>query len=113
MSEDPVKLSPSVRFGPYECECHRSSYPHGGAAALYLTEKETGEPIATATVNVPEANIHLLSGEDGGREEFVLIKDYSENSGMLAALEEARIVEDTGKTVPVGFTSANIARLLL
>lgn len=109
MSDNPVKLDPTVHFGPYECECYKTSYPHGAATALYLDHVASGEPIATATVNVPEAN-HLLQAEDG--EELVLIKDYSENSGMMAALQEAGIAADTGKAVPTGFTEAKIARML-
>lgn len=106
MSENPVKLSKTVRFGRWECNCYRTQYPVGGATALYLVEKGTEEPIATATVNVPEANDSLGIGA-------VLIKDYGENSGMMAALEEAGIAADTGRRVPTGFTEAKVARLLL
>lgn len=106
MSDEPVKLSPSVHFGQYECDCYRTSYPAGGATALYLVEKASGEPIATATVNVPEANSTLGIGA-------ILVKDYRENSGMMAALEAAGIAADTGRRVPTGFTEAKVARLLL
>jgi hypothetical protein len=57
-------------------------------------------------VNVPEAN-HLL---DSGT---ILIKDYGECEGMMDALESAGIVRDTGETVPIGFTYAKVARLLI
>ncbi len=57
-------------------------------------------------MNVPEAN-HLL---DSGT---ILIKDYGECEGMMDALESAGIVRDTGETVPIGFTYAKVARLLI
>lgn len=110
MSDQPVQLAPTVQFGPYECNCYKTSYPHGGATALYLDHVASGEPIATATVNIPEAN-HLLEGKAG--EEFIFVKDYSENSGMMAALEAAGIAADTGRRVPAGFTKATVARMLL
>lgn len=106
MSDEPEKLSPTVHFGPYECECYRTNYPAGGATALYLVEKASDEPIATATVNVPEANHQMGIGA-------ILIKDWSENSGMMHALEAAGIAADTGRRVPTGFTEAKIARMLL
>lgn len=106
MSDNPEKLSATVHFGRYECDCYQTSYPAGGATALYLVEKASGEPIATATVNVPEAN-HLLGIG------AILVKDYSENSGMMDALEAAGIAADTGKTIPIGFTEAKIARMLV
>lgn len=48
MSGEPEKLAPTVHFGQYVCDCYRTSYPAGGATALYLVEKATEEPIATA-----------------------------------------------------------------
>lgn len=61
------------------------------------------EPIATATVNT---DITLPQG-------FALIKDYSENKGVLKALVEAGVVEDTSETYPVGFCEANLVKLLI
>ena len=44
---------------------------------------------------------------------MILIKDYAENEGILAALVNAGIIEDTGKTVPVGHAQARLCRLLV
>lgn len=62
-----------------------------------------GELLATATVNVPKAILHS---------DEVLIKNWSENEGILEALIENKIVEDTGRIVSTGFVEANICRLL-
>lgn len=106
MSDEPEKLPVTVQFGGFDCDVYRTSYPAGGATALYLTDRLDGGHVATATVNVPEANPTLGKGA-------VLIKDYSENEGMMDALEAAAIAADTGRRVPTGFTEAKVARMLL
>jgi hypothetical protein len=100
------KLPVTVSFGGYTCNAYRDRYPEGGATAIYLTDIRDDEPLATATVNVPEANPQLGIGA-------VLIKDYSENEGIMDALEEAGVAANTGKTIPIGFTEAKIARMLI
>lgn len=69
--------------------------------ALQLYIAETGEPMATATVNIPDCPL-----EDGE----ILIKNWSENAGILEALASAGYIEDTGKTYPTGWTEANICK---
>lgn len=106
MSDESEKLPVTVKFGGFDCDIYRTSYSVGGATALYLTDRLDGGHVATATVNVPEANPTLGIGA-------VLIKDYAEISGMMDALEEAGVVGDTGRRVPTGFTEARVARMLL
>lgn len=112
MPDAPEKLTAPgrvVHFAGYECDVYKTAYPHGGVTALFLDDVRDSSPVATATVNVPQAN-HLLEryGAD-----HVLIKDYSECSGMMDALEDAGIVRDTGERVPIGFTEVKVARLLV
>lgn len=92
-----------VRFLGEMCDVHISQYEDGGAPAIWLTTRE-GEPMAKATCNLSEERL-----DDGE----VFIKDWSENSGMLAALVNARIVEDTGRRVRSGFVEVPVARLLV
>lgn len=87
-----------------ECVVSAGCYGSGGATALQLVEKSTGAPYATATVNVPGA---ALAADE------VLVKDYSENEGMLEALVRAGVVEDTGRRVGIGYVEAVVARLLV
>lgn len=61
-------------------------------------------PICKATVNIPEA---ILA------EEEVLIKDWSENEGILAILVAAGVVLDTGRRVASCSVKANVCRLLV
>lgn len=72
-----------VRFKEWVCELQFGKYPNG-RTAIELVDYKTYEPIATATVNVPE--IVLAENE-------IIIKDYSENQGMFQALYNAEIVK--------------------
>lgn len=101
----PTVIAASVSFAGIECKVFRTTYCKGGATALYLDDAETGQPVATATVNVPGAS-------DALDPEEVLVKDYAENEGILKALVDAGIVEDTGRTVPVGYAAARVARIV-
>lgn len=75
-----------VNFRGYECEMKFGQYGNGNTA-MQLVEKESGQPVATATVNADRIN---ESDEVG-------IKNWSENEGMAAALYYAGII----KSVPV------------
>lgn len=79
-SENGKKL---VRFKEWVCKLQFGRYPNG-RTAIELVDYKTYEPIATATVNVPE--IVLAENE-------IIIKDYSENQGMFQALYNAGIVK--------------------
>lgn len=71
---------------------------------LLSVEPIRGELFATASTNIPEA--HLEEGE-------ILIKDWSENTGILAELVRHKIVEDTGRRVRTGHVEAAVCRLLV
>lgn len=92
----------TVLFHGWLCEIEERSYPNG-RLALVLVDVQNREDVAVATVNLPEAP--LKPGE-------VFIKDYSENEGMLAALENAGIVKATGERVPSGFVDVAVAKIL-
>lgn len=70
--------------------------------ALSLVDPTTGEREATCTVNIPE--LELASDE-------ILVKDYSENSGMLKALESAGVVKPTGRCVQSGYVQIPVCKL--
>lgn len=107
------KLAEVVTFGGYRCAAFEGSYPDhaGGGRAIVLAYGDPeaspdNETVAVATVNVQGVS-DLLP------EDRVVVKDYSENEGMLAALVEAGVVEDTGERASFGYVSAPIARLLV
>lgn len=90
-----------VEFQGRTYRVRQGRYPHGGATWLQLIN-DGEEPVATATVNLPEQRISA---------EEALVKSWSENEGMLESLVAAGIVEDTGRTVPSGFVRANLVRV--
>jgi hypothetical protein len=90
-----------VRFKHWVCVVQKSQYGNG-RVALKLVDAEDGSPIATATVNLPDAPL--------GKNQ-VAIEDWSENEGMLAALIEAGIVKPTGQTIPSGYVDVPICEL--
>jgi hypothetical protein len=93
-----------VTFLGYTCRPVKGLYGNS-RLALRLVDAETGAPVATATVNVPEQP--LAEGE-------VIIRDYAENTGILKALVAAGVVQATGDVVPVGpFGRGVVARLLI
>lgn len=76
---------------------------YNGRTALQLTTLD-GEPILTATVNVPE--VELADDE-------VCIKDYSENEGVFDSLIAARIIAPTTATAEGRHVSIPVCRWLV
>lgn len=79
-----------------------AAYPNG-STALILEDPVTGEQVAVATVA-------LAALPAAGN---VYIKDYSENSGMLAALQRAGIVGEVVDLVQSGFVTVHEVKLLV
>jgi len=92
-----------VLFLGEQCEVEIGRYQVGTLpyVALYC---ESGELMTMATVNIPGANI-----PDG----CVLVKDYSENTGMLVALQEAGIVGSPVAYVNSGYVQIPACPLLV
>jgi len=81
-------------------EIHRQEYAQGGIALQAYSEDG---PWAMCTVCMPE--ITLAENE-------VIIKDYSENEGILEALVEAGIVSEPTRFVRVGYAIGYVCLLL-
>lgn len=75
----------TIQFGQYS----------NGEPAIQIFS-ETEGPIATATVNLESYGIHPAPGH-------VLIKEYSENEGMVDALITAGIITERGQSYSFGF----------
>jgi hypothetical protein len=71
--------------------------------ALELIDSEDGCPIMVATVNVPE--VQLEPNE-------IIIKNYSENEGVLEFLQENGIVGPVKRTIGMGFVSCPVVDVL-
>lgn len=76
-----------------------------GSTAL-VAYSALGEVLSKCTVCLDEY------GEKPRDAEHVFIKDYSENEGMLKALQDAGIVGEVLRTVPCGFCTAHEVKLI-
>jgi len=98
------------KYNSYDCELVKQSYSNGRTALELVAWEDDhdrdlfeGEPIATCTVNILEIELE---------ENEVLIKDYSENEGMLQSLLDAGIVKTTGKVMSSGFVTIPVCVLI-
>jgi hypothetical protein len=93
----------NMKYHKGEALLEFSKYTSGDRKAMVILDPVTHETICIPTVNIPEAK--LAKNE-------ILIKDWSENEGVLQTLVENGIVKDTGKTVKTGFVNAHVCELL-
>lgn len=94
---------PLVKFKEWKCKVHRARYGNG-RVALTLDEIGTYDPIAVVTVNLPD--VPLEEGE-------IIIKNWSENEGILKAMFNAGWISESKRQVKTGFVKADIVDLLL
>ena len=79
----------NVPYREYNVDVHLTHYSTNGRYALFLVDHETFEPVAVATVNIPDK--YITDNE-------VIVKNYSENEGMLQFLINQQII-DGGKCI--------------
>jgi len=91
-----------MKYKNYDVYLQYKKY-YNGRVCIQLTHAHDHDPVAIATVNLPDDE--LGEGE-------VFIKNYSENEGMLEWLEKNGIVERTGRVVPSGYVTIPVCRLL-
>jgi len=93
------------------CMVKVGKYSANGQASISLVVAEdvdregvfAGQPMMTASVCCPE--LPFLAGQ-------TLIKNYSENEGLLDALIGAGVVEDLYQPIRVGHGHASLVRIL-
>lgn len=105
-----MQITLKTRYlGPIKAEVSIESYQVGGRKAIELIAAEDqddiikGEPLMMATVNI-------MGATERGE---VLVKDYSENEGVLDCLIKEGVVEDTGRRVESGYVQLPVCRLLV
>lgn len=84
-----------LKFAGMACVAVFNSYAADDSRAIQLEEAATGMPVATASTCLAD-RWHVGEGE-------VLIKEYNENTGVLAALIAAGIVEAPHAHLDVAF----------
>lgn len=90
-----------IKFKHYNCDMSFGRYSNGRIAIELV---ENGEPVAVATVNLPNENLEA---------DEIAIKDYSENEGMLRALLYGGVVTTPIRFVNIGFVKIPICKLLI
>ncbi len=94
----------TIKFRNERLTVEKAQY-NNGKIALQLIDEE-GFPYMKATVNLPIQANKLEDDE-------TFIKNYAENEGILGALVEQGIVEETGTTIDTGFTHVHVVRVLI
>lgn len=92
----------TVKFKKWICFVEMGTYPND-RKAIELINAKNGEPVLVATINVPEININ---------ENEVIIKNYSENEGVLEALMKSKVISSPLRTIQTGLITAPICKLL-
>lgn len=92
-----------IKFLNYECKLKINRYTNK-RVRLDLVDAHDGGHVATCTMNIPEARIP---------EGFVIIKDYSENEGMVKALMQAGVISKPVGIIPTGFVDGIVCKLLV
>lgn len=97
-----------VKFNQWECFLELGHYGSGRLAIQLVSAVENkeqdlfiGEPIATATVNLPDIPL--------GADE-IIIKNYSENEGMLNSLQKAGLVSVPVRQIQTGYATASVVK---
>lgn len=93
-----------VTFRGWTCRVERASYGRTNRIALPLYDAANDEPVAVATVNMPE--LSLAADE-------VVIKDYSENEGILALLVTAGVISPPLRAVQGRYGTLYVCRCLI
>jgi hypothetical protein len=95
-----------VKFKQWDCKVMTSLYSNGHVA-IRLVDAEDFSPVATATLNMAEYGYPQEKDE-------VYIKDYSENEGVLKALQEAEIIGEVLGEYPLSqWVNAHRCKLLV
>jgi hypothetical protein len=90
-----------VKFKNWTCNANIMRYCNK-RTAIILTDAEDGSSIATATVNIPEEEIES---------DEIIVKDYSENQGMLQALIDAGIVIKVVRNARTGYVECPVCKV--
>ena len=85
----------------YDAKLVKRAYSNGNVA-IQAVDPEDGEPITVLSVNTG----------DKVKNDYVAIKDYSENSGALASLKEAGVVSEPEYFLKSGYVTIPVCKLI-
>lgn len=79
-----------------DCILKKDKYATNGRLSLQLFDALDGTPFAIVTVNIPDVELE---------QDEIMVKNYSENSGMDDWMIENGLAIDTGKLVSIGYVT--------
>ncbi len=94
----------TVIFLDQECNVHIGKYQSNDRFSISLSIKETGEPMATATSNIPELFI---------ARNHVAIKTYGGNEGLMEILQLNEIISSQDYVIESTFKDFPVCRILV
>jgi hypothetical protein len=100
-----MKITLNTRYFPAEPATIRRGKYHNGETALVLDDA-AGLRLATATVCLEQYNEHPAEGN-------VIIKDYSENEGILACLVAQGVISEPVRSIQSGWVNFYECKLLV
>ena len=98
---DPTGELVQVDFGEWKCNVLMERYEHD-EMSLSLVDPTDYSRICRATSNLTDSC--SASNE-------VLIKDYAENAGVLDALVDTGLLDDTGRAIESDHSQLNVLRM--
>lgn len=92
-----------IEYRDRECVVRTSIYRVGGGAALLLVDLATGKELTRLSVNRPD--LPLAPDE-------VVLRDYGARDGIREVLEDAGVVQRTGRSLRLGKLELPICKVL-
>ncbi len=92
-----------IVFHNWLCNVDISQMYANGRTAIILNDAEDGERVAVATINLPNEEL---------KDDEVIIRDHSENEGMLMALVSNNIVTHPHREIRSGFVICPVSFLV-
>lgn len=96
-------MKKQVLFKKWLCNIETRRYAEKERVSIHLIDSFTGEPVATASVNIPHVDLE---------ENEVAIKNYSENEGVLQVLIDAGVISKPNWFVSSGLVELPICEIL-
>jgi hypothetical protein len=103
MKANPQTYILTTEYGSYEVYLSFGTY-RNGRTAIELLDSQDHEPVMVATVNIDNA---LLHGDE------IIIKDYSENEGVLDFLVKNGITSRPKHWISSGWVTCPVVDLLV
>lgn len=91
-----------IKFKKFKCRIELGQYSNG-RIAIDLVDIKNDETVLCASINVPEVDL---------ADQEVIIKNYSENEGVLDILVGQGIISSPIRSISYGYCDSPVCKLL-